>query len=255
MSEEQAEITVEDKARTLGWKPKEEFSGPEEKWVDADTFVENGEKHAALAIDNNKRLMEEVAQLKRLREADSKKFEKMLKLETERVRKEYEEKKEQAYREGDFDKYRDMEKRLSEYHKIEKEIEDESSHSPEINPDHQRAVEEFEKRNEWYSTRPSMRIYATHMSDKIANEAPNLTAEQHLREVERRVQEEFPDYFSSSKTASVASGRNGITRTKSLTYNSLPPEAKAACDDQVKRFGISKDEWMKHYIDMMEKSK
>lgn len=36
--------TVEDRARRMGWSPQEEFRGDKAKWVDATTFVKNGEE-------------------------------------------------------------------------------------------------------------------------------------------------------------------------------------------------------------------
>lgn len=36
--------TVEDRARRMGWSPQEEFRGDKAKWVDAQTFVKNGEE-------------------------------------------------------------------------------------------------------------------------------------------------------------------------------------------------------------------
>ena len=38
-TQDQPELTVEDKAREMGWSPKEDFEGDESKWVSAETFV------------------------------------------------------------------------------------------------------------------------------------------------------------------------------------------------------------------------
>ena len=34
------EKTVEDEAKDMGWRPQEEFSGDESKWIEAREFVE-----------------------------------------------------------------------------------------------------------------------------------------------------------------------------------------------------------------------
>jgi hypothetical protein len=37
-------VELESAARRMGWRPKEEFHGPEADWVDAKTFVDNGKR-------------------------------------------------------------------------------------------------------------------------------------------------------------------------------------------------------------------
>ena len=60
MSEQQ----IESRAREMGWVPKEEFKGKEDRWVDADAYVERGEHILPIVRENNKRLVGEVGALK-----------------------------------------------------------------------------------------------------------------------------------------------------------------------------------------------
>ena len=67
----------EAEAKEQGWKPQEEFTGPEDKWTDAQTFVEKGEKIAGIAMaqrdgfkEKNARLEARVQRL----EIDNKQF-------------------------------------------------------------------------------------------------------------------------------------------------------------------------------------
>lgn len=48
---------VESEARALGWVPKEEFRGGEDRWVDAETFVERGHTVMPMLRKNNERLL------------------------------------------------------------------------------------------------------------------------------------------------------------------------------------------------------
>lgn len=41
-SKEEVELSIEDQARSKGWKPKEEFEGDEELWVPAETYLDRG---------------------------------------------------------------------------------------------------------------------------------------------------------------------------------------------------------------------
>lgn len=47
---------IEQEARQLGWVPKEEFKGDEDRWVDADAFVDRGKHIMPILQKNNERL-------------------------------------------------------------------------------------------------------------------------------------------------------------------------------------------------------
>jgi hypothetical protein len=55
---------VETQARALGWVPKEDFRGAEDRWVDAETFVRRGEEVMPLLKATNGRLQAEIAELR-----------------------------------------------------------------------------------------------------------------------------------------------------------------------------------------------
>lgn len=48
--------SVEVRAREMGWKPAEEYNGPKDRWVDAQTFVDKGEQIMPILRANNERL-------------------------------------------------------------------------------------------------------------------------------------------------------------------------------------------------------
>lgn len=54
---------VEARAKEMGWIPKEQFRGPEDKWVDAQSFVERGETILPIIQANNRKLYGKVAAL------------------------------------------------------------------------------------------------------------------------------------------------------------------------------------------------
>jgi hypothetical protein len=47
-------------AREDGWRPKEEFNGREEDWIDAETFVRRGKEINPLLRKNNEKLKREL---------------------------------------------------------------------------------------------------------------------------------------------------------------------------------------------------
>lgn len=61
--EESTQVSVEEKARNMGWKPKDEFPGDPEKWVEADEFVRRGEEVLPIVQASNRKLRESNEQM------------------------------------------------------------------------------------------------------------------------------------------------------------------------------------------------
>jgi hypothetical protein len=53
---------LEKEARSMGWRPEDEFRGNKEIWVDAETFVERGRTVLPIVAKNNKALKQQVLQ-------------------------------------------------------------------------------------------------------------------------------------------------------------------------------------------------
>src|SRR3990172_1202109 len=61
--------TADEEAISLGWKPKEDWKGPEDGWKDAETFLKDGEKMAGFV---RKRLEKDFDErLKRIEQASN----------------------------------------------------------------------------------------------------------------------------------------------------------------------------------------
>ena len=57
--EDAPQISYEEKrARAMGWRPKEEFKGDPDKWVDAAQFADNADKSLPLAKAEARRALE-----------------------------------------------------------------------------------------------------------------------------------------------------------------------------------------------------
>lgn len=57
---------IEARAREMGWQPKDQFKGPEERWVDAETFIQRGEEIMPILQANNRKLSNELQGLRQL---------------------------------------------------------------------------------------------------------------------------------------------------------------------------------------------
>jgi UDP-N-acetylmuramyl tripeptide synthase len=86
---------------------------------------------------------------------------------------------------------------------------------------------------------------------ELQNEDPTRELSDILKEVAKEVKTRFPEKFANAKraappavegTSAVAAGKGG------KTYQALPPDAKKACDDFLKKGLIkSKDEYLRYY--------
>lgn len=54
------EITIEQRARAMGWKPLGEYSGNPRHWSDAESFVRKGEEELPVLRDQNRRMSEKL---------------------------------------------------------------------------------------------------------------------------------------------------------------------------------------------------
>lgn len=54
---------IEVKARSMGWKPQDQFKGPADKWVDATEYVRRGEEVLPIVRNENRRLEQQASEL------------------------------------------------------------------------------------------------------------------------------------------------------------------------------------------------
>lgn len=54
--EDEAELSIEDRARLRGWKPESEYHGPPGRWRSAEEFMRVGENDRAVLFEENRRL-------------------------------------------------------------------------------------------------------------------------------------------------------------------------------------------------------
>lgn len=54
-------VSLEDRARAMGWKPQNEYRGDPRRWTDAETFIAHGERELPILRDQNRRMSEKLA--------------------------------------------------------------------------------------------------------------------------------------------------------------------------------------------------
>lgn len=249
---------IEVAAREMGWRPKEEFRGDPEKWVDASTWVSRGENFIPLLRadrDANKRRADELASkleettrlltesqdaIKGLKEFQSEFTLQRVKDAKRDVLKRLREARES----GDPEVELQLEEELDELKAAEKDAKTPApapapkpaaapAPAPAVDPE----LTAWESRNTWFKENPRKRGLVMGIAEEIATDpaTKSLKGKAFFEELDRRIAGE-PMLAQTQRESKVDGGRpSGGTNAGGgggKSYSDLPPEAKAACDAQ-----------------------
>lgn len=258
---EETGVDYEAEAREQGWRPKEEFQGPEEKWVDAKTFYERGEHIFPLLKSSNKRLRQElltrdqkIASLEAAIDASTKAIKALQKgyqenvlTQVEAAKKEVREQIKLARETGDVDTELELRERLdglTEAQKAaKKEAEDAGKETtPPANAQNPALDPEFvkwNKENPWFGDTgtPENRKRSRQMiriGEDLLDEGTSLKGRDFMDECLRILEErEAEGKGPQRRTTGKVEGASGTgARGNSATgFASLPKEAKDACHE------------------------
>lgn len=179
-------------ARSSGWVPKEEYTGDENKWVDADEFIRRGPLFEK--INNTSRELKEVRkaldQLK-VHHASVKETAYKEALASLKVAKR------EAFIDGDPDKIIDIDEQIAAVKDQQRQFEHtratevEAAAAADIHPE----FAAWTNRNTWYNTSKPMKAYADALG--IDLRATGLSPTDVLKRVEIEVKKEFPSKFQN----------------------------------------------------------
>lgn len=225
--------TVEEIAAGMGWTPKENWRGPEEKWKPADEFV------AATAEINSKvttklKTLEE--QLSNINRTNAMVTERLLAEQREKLLQE----RQDAFDMGDADKFSQADAKLNQLQQVAVPVSQPAE------------VQSFvEKHSTWFQKDQEATNWAVRRADQLAKEG--LSPARQLAIVERELGTYFPEYAPQTvqpkaKAAPLTQpgSRGNTARVKS--FNDLPKEAQEAALYFEKK-GVSRDQYVKSYFE------
>ncbi len=240
-------------ATAQGWD--ENYEG--ENKVDAQVFVEKGERIAAIAQSQrnkaqaeNVRLEGRLAKLEQANEDFGKyKDEQLARSEARNkdLLAELSRRRSQAVADNDGEAF----------HKADREYEEVRDNMNASSPQQSNGGEQSDPlfdawriNNDWFDTDPVLRTHAYGLNAEIANEGYQGPA--FYRELTKRVENAFPDKFKNKRragTTGVEPGGELETKPDSTahTYENLPPDAKAACDRFIASGHTTKESYCKSY--------
>lgn len=230
--------SVEDRARRMGWAPKDQFKGDPSKWVDADRFVERGETEIPLLR----------AQVRNLEKGirDFAQYHSQVEHRTyERAKRELEAKANEAKQSLDFDAYESARNDLSQL---------EATKPQPVQPPQAHENPEFSHwadRNQWYGRDRELTAYAESIGAYVRQTNPDIQGQDFLDAVAAKVRKEFPNRFENprrSAPSAVERAPEGGKRGNGKGYNDLPGDAKSACDRYVKLGVLTREQYLKDYF-------
>lgn len=243
---------VEERARSMGWAPKEEFRGDPEKWVSAERFVERGENELPLLKAQLHRMEGELRESKKVMKEFAEYHTKTEQRAYERALSELRSEMRDAVETGDTAKFERADKQLENLQKEYRETaapKPQSSEQPAIT---EAQFNEWVGENTWYVNDPVMKGAADAIGQAIQASNPSLVGVPFLKAVKSKLMEEMPHKFQNQRRSGapavegVSSASSGKAGKKS--FKDLPPEAKEACKKFAKRGLVTEEQYIKDFF-------
>lgn len=230
---------VEDEARRLGWRPKDEFKGDESKWIDAETFVAKGREILPIVQANNKALEKKVAEMEKTMAEAREFFSKSEKRAYEAALKDIEARMDAAVDAGDVATARAITKEATELAAEMKAAP--KPDAPKANP----VFDSWMEENPWFNVDDDLTAYARGLSFPAGT--PD---DEQLKLIAAKVKKAFPHKFENARRAQPAAveGAANGSRKAAKGWADLPPEARAQADRFIKSgFVKDRDAYVKDY--------
>jgi len=240
---------IEQVAAEMGWSPQDKWRGPEEQWVDAKTFLKRGPEILKQTLSRQDQKLSQVSEtMERMARVAETAQERAY----ERARADILAEQEEAVAAGDLETFRDTQKQLESLDK-EKPTPTPKADDTAGNPDEDPAFKAWHAENSWYGPDgdPEKTLYAEQTLAPVLSR--KYKGAEFYEKIAEGVARKFDDTRASKprRAPNVAGG--GSSRMGGngggQSYNSLPAEAKKACDDFIKQ-GLfeSREEYVKNYF-------
>ena len=262
---QQAQAATEARAKRMGWVPEDDFRGPKENWVDAETFIERGENELPILRERNraldKRLESTEAALTEVNQT-LKEFKghytRVEQRAYDRAVADLKAKQRQAVEDGDAEAFDAIDQEIEDLRKeaTPAKPKGEDTTTTTTAPDPEKAPDfvAWKTENPWYDTDLDMAVYADQAAATLSRQQPDLKGKAFFDKVTEAVRGRFPDKFSNPRRRDAAhvegagdAGGGGGGGGGGKTYADLPPEGKAACDRFVKQGLMTKEQYVSDY--------
>lgn len=189
---------LEQRALDMGWRPKEEFNGNEDDFIDAKEFVRRQP-----LFDKIETSTKEVKALRKAFEALKGHYTKVQETEYNRALSALQEAREEAITNADGASFTKLDKEIK---KVEAQMA-EVQKPLEVPPEVPQEFTNWTNKNQWYTNTSYMRKWADDYGTDLAKQG--MSPADVLRKVEEGVRKEFPHKFTNPNKANAPSVENG----------------------------------------------
>lgn len=240
VSDAPATESIEQRAMAMGWRPREEFDGTDDEFIDAKEYVRR--KPLFEKIEQQSR---QLKQLTRAMESFKIHHSKVEEAAVTRAIAALRAERKQALTDGDGDRFEALDDQIKEAEQQVQHIKQEQARpivqEEVVHPEFQAWV----NKNSWYQNVSYMRKFADDVGLTLAQRG--LSREEVLKEVEQAVRREFPQKFTNPNKASapeVEGSRTPAGKTKGFGVKDLDPIEKRIMNDLVRSGTMTQDEYL-----------
>lgn len=236
---------IEQKAMEMGWRPKDQFDGEEDDFIDAKEFVRRKPLFDKIEHQNK-----QVKQLSRALESFKLHYSKVEEAAVQRALQQLKAARKEALTDGDGDRFDLID---DEIKKAEKQLVviEQTKNTPvvEDNEPHPDFVA-FQNRNKWYATDRELTDFADKLGLGLHN--AGMSPSEVLQEIEKQVRSRFPNKFRNARkddAPDVDTTRQGKQGNRKSEDFVLSEAERKIMNDLVRTGQMTKEE----YIDSLKK--
>lgn len=245
-NEEPQHSPIELQAMSMGWRPKDQWQGNEDDFVEAKEFVQR--KSLFDKIDSQSRQIKNITRTL----ADFKAhYDNVERAAYQRAYNELKAQRRQALEEEDTRTALQLEDKMeqvqAEYaQKVEQQRVEQASQSKEPDP----VFMQWVQQNQWYVNDPVLHNLADAVGKQYFDSHPTATEHDVFAHVEKVVKEKFPEKFPGNPRRAAPSPVDGGSQRTGVKRDNfkLPPEHQAIMERFVKTIpGFTKEQYIKDY--------
>lgn len=234
---------IQEEAIQQGWRPREDFDGEEDEFIDAPEFVRRGELFRKIEAQSK-----EMKDMKRALQHLAKHNQEIAKVEYEKALKDLRAQKKEALAEGDADRVVEVDERIDLVKDQQKILQQQQleqvREAVAIDPQ----FAQWTSKNQWYENDKRMRAYADSLGIQLAQEG--MSPADVLKEVEKEVKQRYPEKFRNpnrDKPGAVEGARARPNARSADDSVEMSDDQKKIMNTIVNSGAISKEEYLKQF--------
>lgn len=231
---------IEQKALEMGWRPKSEFTGAEEEFIDAKEFV--GRKPL---YDRLEQTGKQLKQVNKTLDQLKTHYTKMREVEFNRALSQLKAARDQAVTDSDGARFSAIDDRIKEVEREAAQVLEEE-HEQEVPEPNIAEFQDWRSKNSWYQKDEAMTAYADKVGLRFQSGVASgeLTPLQVLKQVEKAVRTEFPHKFKNVNKETAPNVGEGKTPAKVEAKFELSETEQKIMNNLVRSKIMTKEEYM-----------